>query len=458
MPAQTTAPSLPPAAQEALSKGVIAAKVPDYLLAIRYFEEARKLAPDAPIIYLNLGLAESKIPGRELRAMAWFGAYLAASPAAANAAAVKEQIAVLDVKNLGDLSRLIRTAEDAAKQFVDDSSRDLALLYVAELWAQSGDFEMAFEVVDSIKDASRKSQTHYLIAEVQVKAGDIPDAQRTAGSIKDAYYKTRAQAAIAKAQAEAGNIAGAQNSANSIGKSAMKSRALRSIAIAQSKAQDFAGARASLAEAYTIVEKIREVDTSGDEEEEMREIATAQAKADFVSDAQQTINHIITLTENMKEEDVLNTGTSGKAMSRILNSGAQCELVLAQVRAGDIASAQKTANSIHYAYYKTTAQSSIDHAQGKDTSTLSVSTIPEVPRPVQPKAPLVGEWIAKNTGYLQLLTEAVFFDLSAHLKSLPKGNAQGIFDGLLHTAQEVSAARKVIIQMLKQQAQQSAIS
>jgi hypothetical protein len=37
--------SLPPAAQEALDKGVIAAKVPDYPLAIRYFEDARKLAP-----------------------------------------------------------------------------------------------------------------------------------------------------------------------------------------------------------------------------------------------------------------------------------------------------------------------------------------------------------------------------------------------------------------------------
>src|SRR6266699_1493919 len=73
--AQTNAPApLPAAAQEALNKGIIAAKVPDYLLAIRYFEEARKLAPQAPVIFMNLGLAESKIPGRELRAIAWFGA------------------------------------------------------------------------------------------------------------------------------------------------------------------------------------------------------------------------------------------------------------------------------------------------------------------------------------------------------------------------------------------------
>ena len=66
--------SLPPAAQEALNQGIIAAKVPDYLLAIRYFEDARKIAPAAPVVFLNLGIAESKIPGRELRAIAWFGA------------------------------------------------------------------------------------------------------------------------------------------------------------------------------------------------------------------------------------------------------------------------------------------------------------------------------------------------------------------------------------------------
>ena len=45
---QAAAPApLPSAAQEVLNKGILAAKLPDYLLAIRYFEEARKLAPQA---------------------------------------------------------------------------------------------------------------------------------------------------------------------------------------------------------------------------------------------------------------------------------------------------------------------------------------------------------------------------------------------------------------------------
>ena len=50
--AQTTAPApLPPEAQEAIRKGILAAKQQDYLLAIRYFQDARKIVPqEAPEI------------------------------------------------------------------------------------------------------------------------------------------------------------------------------------------------------------------------------------------------------------------------------------------------------------------------------------------------------------------------------------------------------------------------
>src|SRR5471030_1849083 len=70
---------LPPEAQEAVKKGIIAAKEQEWEIAIQSFQEARKTAPNAPELFYNLGLAESKIPGRELRAIAWFGAYLTAN-------------------------------------------------------------------------------------------------------------------------------------------------------------------------------------------------------------------------------------------------------------------------------------------------------------------------------------------------------------------------------------------
>src|ERR1700746_1804936 len=68
--AETTA--LPADAQQALDKGLAAAKQQQWDIAIQNFQEARKIAPDAPEIYYDLGLAESRIAGRELRAVSWF--------------------------------------------------------------------------------------------------------------------------------------------------------------------------------------------------------------------------------------------------------------------------------------------------------------------------------------------------------------------------------------------------
>ncbi len=180
--AQTNAPApLAPAAQEALDKGVIAAKVPDYPLAIRYIEDARKLAPNAPVIYLNMGLAESRIPGRELRAIAWLGAYLAAYPNAPNAAAVKEQIAVLDVRNQSNVSRLIKSIEDPPIQTTSPNE----LMYTVEqinlsnlrqvvtIWARAGDIKAALRIAERITGDDYYAKTaHAAIAEAQAKPRD----------------------------------------------------------------------------------------------------------------------------------------------------------------------------------------------------------------------------------------------------------------------------------------------
>ncbi len=116
-PAQTNAPApLPPAAQEAFDKGIMAAKEGGYLVAIRYLQDARKIAPRAPQIFRSMGAVEAKIPGRELRAIAWYGAYLAAIPNAPDAAEVKKEIVRLEVKGQINISGLIKSVEDAANQ------------------------------------------------------------------------------------------------------------------------------------------------------------------------------------------------------------------------------------------------------------------------------------------------------------------------------------------------------
>jgi len=200
-PAVTPAP-LPPEAQDALKKGVIAAQQQDYLLAIRYFQDARKLAPGDPEIYKDLGLAESKIPGRELRAISWFGAYLAAEPDAPNAAAVKEQIDVLDVKSQSNLARLIKSVEDSALHILEGYSRDQNLPEVANLWAEAGDFATALKLVDVIQAENeyQKSRARIEISRVQLEAADIAGAQETTNLIQPGPIKAMAEEEIAKAR------------------------------------------------------------------------------------------------------------------------------------------------------------------------------------------------------------------------------------------------------------------
>lgn len=105
--AQAQSPGLSAPAQKAFDAGIAAAKAGDYSAAIRSLDEARKAAPDAPAIYFNLGLAESKIPGREARAICALEAYLALTPGAANSQAVRELIDKLEVTSRANVDKMI---------------------------------------------------------------------------------------------------------------------------------------------------------------------------------------------------------------------------------------------------------------------------------------------------------------------------------------------------------------
>lgn len=94
--ATAQAAELSPQALEPFQKGLIAAQQRDWKLAVHYFLNAQKADPDAPEIWFNLGLASSKLPGYEVRAIALFKAYLLANPGAPNAAAIRGQIAALE--------------------------------------------------------------------------------------------------------------------------------------------------------------------------------------------------------------------------------------------------------------------------------------------------------------------------------------------------------------------------
>ena len=256
---QATAP-LPPAAQEAFDKGITAAREQGYLVAIRYLQDARKLAPQAPQIYRSLGAVEAKIPGRELRAIAWYGAYLAAFPNAPDAAEVIKEIGRLEVKSQIYISGLIKSVQDAASQMSGDNEsgdKSRNLKDVADLWLESGDIASAEKTTELIRFAHFKSLALIDIAEAKIRAGDLAGAKITfASALKcadliaaepsfgiqsSATTKSRRQAGIAIAQAKSGDIAGAQKTADLI-KDVHKAYAQRDIAEAQAKGGDIAGA------------------------------------------------------------------------------------------------------------------------------------------------------------------------------------------------------------------------
>lgn len=499
--AQTNTPEpLSPSAQEAVDKGIIAAKVPDYPLAIRYFEEARKLAPDAPVIYLNMGLAESKIPGRELRAMAWFGAYLTAYPDAPNVAAVKEQLNVLEVRNQSNTSRLIKSVQDGASQmFSGQASVVRHMEEVATLWAKSGDITAALKIADIPSDyPSFKEDVLFSIARAQAQIGDIAGAQKTAsllpGSsslqsdiaiaqvaandlaaaqetilliggewprryavqaltealVKSGDIKTAISVAdkddfvlvdIVRVQANAGDIVGARTTADMVVSDDLKDGALSLIAIAHANSGDIGGAN-------KFADLIKETPSS-DMSRARLAILKAEAQAGDLSGA----------LISMESEDLTTFGD------------VKCEgfvaIAEAQARGGDIVGAQKSLVS---------AQKSVDDLDDYRTSQKLKADLKELISTVQARIGSMGPGVSYDETQLPVLSglqraisdwisilndgnayndcplnTGPFLDLAGYLKSLPPSeDPEEVFNALQETVAKIVVAQNVISAMLKQ--------
>ena len=324
---------LPPQAQEAIDKGIIAAKVPDYLLAIRYFNDARRTAPQAPVVYLNLGLAESRVSGRELRAIAWFGAYLAALPEAPNAAAVKQQIAVLLVKNESDLARVLDSLQAAALQTHSDS-RASNLADVAALWARAGDIEAATKL-GSVYNAARRA-----IAEAQLRSGDAAAAQSTASAIPSPDERITLEIAIVEARVAAGDTAGARESLAAAEKTAAaalgfsnKAHAYTAIGAIYTRLGDRAAAQASYLVAMNTADRFGS-DASG-KAKLLADLSDAQLRTGEVSAGRATLSAARTVAEALKDE-----WQKARALT---------EIAEVQVRSGDWEEALKASERLdHY--------------------------------------------------------------------------------------------------------------
>ena len=189
---------LSPEAQQAIGWGKDAARTKDYHLPISYFQMARVAAPNAPEIYGYLGLTESKIGGRELRAVAWYGAYLAANPKAGNAAAVNKAIAELMKTSENNISLLMKTWETAVANMPDSADRgphtdgfrrDFSWSEVGMWYGWYGSLDDARRIAHAIPSPGMAGGVFQSIVKTQVEAGDMAGAKRTLKLIHDADYR-----------------------------------------------------------------------------------------------------------------------------------------------------------------------------------------------------------------------------------------------------------------------------
>ena len=337
---------LPPDAQAAFDQGQQAVKDQKWPLAIQNFQEARKIAPNAPEVLYNLGVAESKIPGHELRAMAWYGAYLTALPDAPDAAAVKDQIAILHGKSQAYLTHLIKFLQDAATQVSGSNAKIAAAYAIASAQAKIGDFAGAQKTAAQIRDADTQREANTNIVIAQAQAGDISTAQKAVALTTDVSSKISLDNAIALAQADAGDLASAQatfqialKTAGSSADPQTKGTAEAAIAKAQAQAGDKDGAKATIVLALQAVPSIK---NAMYQSMDLNAIVEAQLVTGDLAGAQKTVALI--------------------ADSRI-NWMPLNEVASAQIQAGDIAGAQKTAGMMPEAFYKIMTECNIAEIQ-----------------------------------------------------------------------------------------------
>lgn len=281
--------ALPPAAQASFDTAMIAARQQEWQIAVRDLQEARKAAPDAPEIFYNLGLAESKLPGRELRAEVWFSAYLMAEPNAPNAAAVRQAIAELDVRNQGGIVRLVKLCEQAAArlpdapvhQFVNlwgkhmmtraDETRNAALAKVELLLAASGDGDAARQIAHRLREERNEQSDLADIAEAQANAGRTADAVHTVEGMSEDPFREGALLKIGQAYARAGDfpaadaiLAQVRNEARAMSDDNLKGSYMFDITVARSgwlsdaevEANDLGLARRTLSEAAQNAQEV----------------------------------------------------------------------------------------------------------------------------------------------------------------------------------------------------------
>lgn len=188
--AGAAAAALSPAAQQALVEGSAAyrrgqasSNPADFLAAIALFQRARVESSNAPEALFYLGAGEANIPGRELRAIAWYGAYLSVRPDAPNADKVQAEITRLRLVHHDILLAVIGEVEKAAR-FAERPGPSLR--EVVRCLADLGDLASARRLAGSLTEYPvAQAEAYDWIAKAQSEAGDLDGAFATMAVVDD---------------------------------------------------------------------------------------------------------------------------------------------------------------------------------------------------------------------------------------------------------------------------------
>jgi Tfp pilus assembly protein PilF len=145
-------PHVPAQAQPALQRGVAAAKAQDWSTAIAELSRAQKLAPHAPIVLFNLGLAYDR-SGRPFPAIGWLRAYVESAPREGNVTEVMLRIAILK----SDLVARERDVFQRAMQTAGLLKRDYhTILNIVSQEIRAGEFDRVEEILSQQSGVSRR--------------------------------------------------------------------------------------------------------------------------------------------------------------------------------------------------------------------------------------------------------------------------------------------------------------
>ena len=193
----------------ALDRGLDAVKRGNWDTAIRHFDDARADAPYAPEVLRSLALAHDRAGGRDIPAVIWYRAYLAAAPKAGDVPTVRARIAQLAARVQANAHRLRSEGLNLARSVLPAESDESSASSVVKA-------RLAVSDIAGARLAAQKAGKYSIdycrmyVAKAQVKLGDLPGARVTVAPMKASWQKDSVLAAIAGKQLERGDVAGAR--------------------------------------------------------------------------------------------------------------------------------------------------------------------------------------------------------------------------------------------------------